>query len=299
MARTTPPRPLDVEALFPEVAAFRKPATRLHPRPGEPGPRESSMGGPVLWPSSEPWPHCADEHPRTAYSPPRTTEGPVPLVPVLQLFAADLPGLELPPGTDLLQLLWCPLEHDPDFVPRPEVFRWDSARTDLAPVAPSRPDGADDDYLPNPCVLHPEVVTDYPNWDLPEEVADALRARFEQVEEETGWSYWYHLSVSGGIKVGGYPTWTQEPDWPDCPSCDRTMRHLLTVNSREFDGEGWRTWLAVEDTPAEGEIWDLPYEERTRIQCPPGLTIGDMGGVYLFECPECPGRPFAYRSDCS
>ncbi|MER7671763.1 hypothetical protein ABTY61_25345 [Kitasatospora sp. NPDC096128] len=73
----------------------------------------------------------------------------------------------------------------------------------------------------------------------------------------------------------------------------------FTGRPRALRGRPWRTWPAVEDTPAEGGIWDLPYEERARIQCPPGLMIGDMGGVYLFECPDCPGRPFAYRSDCS
>ncbi|MET8622450.1 hypothetical protein ABZW30_01595 [Kitasatospora sp. NPDC004669] len=43
----------------------------------------------------------------------------------------------------------------------------------------------------------------YPNWDLPEDLSDALEARFDQVEEETGWSYWSHRSVAPGSKVGG------------------------------------------------------------------------------------------------
>ncbi|MGW3111527.1 hypothetical protein [Streptomyces sp. NPDC001091] len=105
--------------------------------------------------------------------------------------------------------------------------------------------------------------------------------------------------MSEGIKAGGYPTWTQEPDWPSCPDCRVRMEHLLTVNSAEFDGESWRTWLPVEDTPATGTVWDLPYEQRTAIQRAPGLMLGDMGGIYLFECTSCPGRPFAHRSDCS
>ncbi|WP_372346812.1 hypothetical protein [Streptomyces sp. KL116D] len=95
--------------------------------------------------------------------------------------------------------------------------------------------------------------------------------------------------MSEGIKVGGYPTWTQDPylahvlraapgAWTTC----------ATINSAEFDGESWRTWLPVEDTPATGTIWDLPYEERSRIQCAPGLMLGDMGGIYLFECLRCP-----------
>ncbi|MFD7450809.1 hypothetical protein [Kitasatospora sp. NPDC059827] len=62
MSRTTPPRPLDVEALFPELTAHRGTTTRLHPRPGRPDATVSSVGGPLLWPSDEPWPVCTDPH---------------------------------------------------------------------------------------------------------------------------------------------------------------------------------------------------------------------------------------------
>ncbi|MFH9089410.1 hypothetical protein [Streptomyces sp. NPDC017673] len=64
MPRTTPPRPLDVETLFPELAAHRGTTTRLHPRPGNPGPADSSVGGPLLWPADEPWPVCGEAHAR-------------------------------------------------------------------------------------------------------------------------------------------------------------------------------------------------------------------------------------------
>ena len=273
-ARTTPPRPIDVEARFPELAAYRRDAVRLHPRRGKPGAQDSSVGGPMLWPSDEPWPQCEDEHLGTPY------------VPVLQLF---LPELPFPTGTDVLQVLWCPFDHEDGYVPAVRIFWRDSAGLEPAAMPPT-PD-ANDDYLPDPCVLHPESVVDYPSWDLP--VRDQ---RFEQLEAETGWSYHYHLSVAPGLKVGGYPTWTQEPDWPDCPTCGRAMDHLLTVNSVEFDGASWRTWTPIEDGPA---VMELPYQERKAIQSAPGLMLGDMGGIYLFECRTCPDRPFAQRSDCS
>ncbi|MFF0018548.1 hypothetical protein [Streptomyces sp. NPDC005374] len=64
MTRTTPPRPLDVEAFFPELAAFRGTVTRLHPRPGRTDPSASSVGGPMLWPADEPWPLCGEVHGR-------------------------------------------------------------------------------------------------------------------------------------------------------------------------------------------------------------------------------------------
>lgn len=62
MSRTTPPRPLDVEALFPELSAYRGTTTRLHPRPGRPDAADSSVGGPLLWPVDEPWPVCTEPH---------------------------------------------------------------------------------------------------------------------------------------------------------------------------------------------------------------------------------------------
>ncbi|MCF3121142.1 hypothetical protein IPZ68_15755 [Streptomyces arenae] len=64
MTRTTPPRPLDVEALFPELAAHRGTTTRLHPRPGSPTAADSHVGGPLLWPAGEPWPVCTEPHHR-------------------------------------------------------------------------------------------------------------------------------------------------------------------------------------------------------------------------------------------
>src|SRR5215210_8966710 len=64
MARTTPPRPVDVEAAFPELATMRRTATRLHPRRGVPTVHDSSIGGPLLWPADEPWPVCTIPHKR-------------------------------------------------------------------------------------------------------------------------------------------------------------------------------------------------------------------------------------------
>ncbi|MFJ6944970.1 DUF1963 domain-containing protein [Streptomyces wuyuanensis] len=297
MIRTTPPRPVDVETLFPEVAAYRKEAIRLHPRAGRPGVLDSSVGGPLLWPAGEPWPHCDDDHPETGRAP--DGPGPRPMVPVLQLLASDVPGLPFPEGTDVLQLLWCPFDHKPHHTPRPEL-RWRgtvASAGDMA-VAPWVEDAVDE-YVPEPCLVHPERIVEYPCHDLPEDLYDGLAERFDRLRRDTGWSYQYHLSVAPGIKTGGHPGWTQDPDWPDCAECGERMEHLLTVDSAEFDGESWRSWLPAEDTPRTGTVRDLPYEERGRIQRAPGLMLGDMGGVYLFLCRRCPGMPYDYRADCS
>ncbi|MBC3841117.1 DUF1963 domain-containing protein [Streptacidiphilus sp. 4-A2] len=297
MARTTPARPVDVEAVFPELMPFRREATRLHPRAGAPGPWESSVGGPLLWPAPEPWPYCEEEHPAVAFAAPEP--GAKPLVPVVQLFARDVPDLPFPDGTDVLQVLWCPFDHHDVYAPRP-ALRWrDSAACGPLPCPPPRPGDAPDDYVPGPCVIHPESIVEFPQWDLPEELHEVLEERFDQVEKETGWSYWYHLSVAPGIKTGGYPDWTQEAAWPLCGGCGEPMRHLLTVGSAEFDGASWQSWLPLEDTPASGTVLDLPYEDRDRVQRAAGLMLGDMGGVYLFVCTACPDMPHAHRFDCS
>lgn len=62
MTRTTPPRPVDLAEEFAALRSCAGTATRLHPRPGAPTAADSSIGGPLLWPSDEPWPVCAGEH---------------------------------------------------------------------------------------------------------------------------------------------------------------------------------------------------------------------------------------------
>lgn len=75
MTRTTPPRLVDVAAVLPQLAPMAQKATRLHPRAGTPSVRDSSVGGPLLWPADQPWPRCDDPHvdrrrrPKPAVSP--------------------------------------------------------------------------------------------------------------------------------------------------------------------------------------------------------------------------------------
>ncbi|MGR6998656.1 hypothetical protein ACU686_12040 [Yinghuangia aomiensis] len=113
MVRTTPSRPAAIAQVFPELGSFARTAIRLHPRRGAAGVDESSMGGPLLWPAGEPWPYCARDH--------EDDGGPVALLPVLQVYARDLPelpGWDWPDGTDVLQVLWCPNDHhDPSIDP--------------------------------------------------------------------------------------------------------------------------------------------------------------------------------------
>jgi hypothetical protein len=278
----TPPRPVDIAAEFPELAGQERPAVRLHPRRGRPGPQDSSVGGPLLWPAAEPWPHCdaAAGHATAALtSDPRHIAAP--MVAVAQLFARDVAGLPCPAGADLCQVLWCPALHEPDYAPRVRVHWRASADlglgADLAVAPPSDPGTAIDTFIPKPCSVSPEQTIDYPAWwELPE----ALRQRIEAWEQDSGWIYAYHLGAAPGTKAGGWPAWMQDPEWPTCPR-GHAMDHLLTVASWEYDAESRRTWLP----PGQGG----EFEGRSDA----GLMLGDAGNMYLFTCVTCDDRPVA------
>ena len=224
-----------------------------------------------------------------------------PLVPVLQLLADDVPQVPLPAGTDVLQVLWCPFDHEPWSSPRPQL-RW-RRRADIAACRPEMPPPdaeADARHVPVPCVLDPERVIEYPTYDLPNTVRSQIRDTVTRVAQDTGWHYDTDLAVASGTKIGGYPGWTQPPDWPVC-TCGCVMEHLVTVASWEFSRGDEKRWIPVEDRPAmAGWGFDSPDEHPWRtIQNPAGLMLGDAGGIYLFVCTNCPDRPFDYRFDCS
>jgi hypothetical protein len=279
------------------VIPFARTTVRLHPRKGSPDAGQSSVGGPLLWPADEPWPTCGqadlDDHP--------DEDAGVPLVPVLQLRFEDIPELPFPEGTDILQVLWCPFDHDPWSAPRPQLY-W-RRRADIGARREAMPDtheDADPAYIPDQCVVDPERVTEYPAHDLPRDVWSQIGETVEQIEADTGWQYDTDLAVASGTKTGGYPGWTQSPDWPVC-DCGTRMEHLLTVASWEFSRGDEKRWIPLQDRAAMAG-WgfnssdDHPWRA---IQNPAGLMLGDVGGIYIFVCLICRHRPFDYRFDCS
>jgi hypothetical protein len=328
MPRTTPPRPADVTALFPELAPLARAAVRLHPRAGKPTAADSSIGGPLLWPAQEPWPTCPDhEGPwhrgvapgdvrlgrrilTEAWARPRAEgadlltpeervivdrgsasgatripqDGPVPLIPVAQLYASDVPALPRPAGTDLLQVLWCAFDHDEDYLPAVELRRRASADViDPLAAAPQPSVIGNDGYLPEPCVLHPETVTEYPApHELPEELAERIEAWEEEqnpgeLDDVTTVDYQYDLSVAPGCKLGGHAPWSFSDPFPmACPECGSDVRPLLTLDGTEWDG-GSGSWRPVEDADYTGLHFLGPA-------CATQLTIGRGYNLQLYVC---------------
>jgi hypothetical protein len=339
MSFTTPPRPFDVTALFPRLAPLARTATRLHPRPGSPTPHDSSVGGPLLWPAGEPWPHCAGPHTWDGVTPPLAPEderqlrrnraaaesrrrrgpeepwatpeeleaekrlsagrpwpeGPVAMLPVAQLYVRDVPLLRPPGGSgaDLLQVLWCPFDH-PEHPATALFWRTAASVTDVLGAPPEPPAMRFGDYLPEPCLLAPEQVTEYPNpmeldKELREELDDwskwqaagpDLDASYEVAPDEL---YLDQLSVSPGWKAGGWTSWgLTDPVPRTCSECGADAVPLLTIASTEWDG-GTESWI--------------PEEERANPtptlpgQPPANFTMLVIAGGYRLQLHTCPTSP--------
>jgi hypothetical protein len=305
MVLRTPGRMADPAVAFPALAEQARVAVRLHPRRGTPGPLDSSVGGPLLWPAEEPWPHCAEHEAGSwelvAASEPGTLAAAIPMVAVAQVFARDVPELPFPAGADVCQVLWCPAQHGDALQPL-ALVRWrDSTAVGVALAEPPSPgpDLGTGEFRPQPCALDPERVVDYPD---PWELDDGLRQEIEAWAQEHGSSY-FDLATAPGTKAVGWPDWIQHPEYPAC-TCGAAMEHLLTLASWECDGASWPCWLPEQERaaltfhppPAGGDPEQYPLLTTTEDA---GLMIGDAGNFYLFTCTRCADRPVRTASQCS
>ncbi|MFB7651146.1 MULTISPECIES: hypothetical protein [unclassified Streptomyces] len=224
-------------------------------------------------------------------------DGPIPLLPVAQLYARDIP-FTCPPDADLLQVLWCPFDHEKAAHPRTALF-WRSATTvtDVLDASPEPPIIQSMHYLPEPCLFSPEQATDYPN---PSELSDEHRdllddmsrwetivpARYNTYADDPGELYLNNLSTAPGWKTGGWTRWSPtDPVNRSCPECGTEEVPLLTIASSEWDG-GSETWIADEDrtTPAPHH---LGAEDAN-------FTLIDITGgnnLQLHACPADPTHP--------
>ncbi|WP_409062521.1 hypothetical protein [Streptomyces sp. SYP-A7185] len=345
--RTTPPRPVDVTAVFPELAPLARPAMRLHPHPGAPSIRDSSVGGPLLWPAEEPWPHCEEAHVDTgfrrpvaqerldrrrlarqhhdphgpAFTPgeeaakeriaakdrelldagsPLPADRPVPMLPVAQLYLRDIPLLRPPGQADLLQVLWCPYEHEPDYKPATALFWRSAAEVVDVLVTPPEPYEADyPGYVPEPCLLAPEAITEYPNsLDLSPELRLAVQdwSRWQAADVGVDSSYaeypedFYrdYLGEAPGWKVGGWPPWGRtDPYRRHCTVCEAQMMPLLTIASFEWDGGEGSCWAPSEDQAAASATH---YAGQSPAQ-PTRVEVGSTDNMQLYVCPKSPNHP--------
>ncbi len=259
---SAPARPTTeaILAALPELAPYGRAATVLEPLPGRPGPWDSSVGGPVLWPADEPWPVCSvpDELEESG-------EPSVAMVPVAQVFARDAPGPWWPEDADLLQVLWCPNSHwDPPHDQAdggPTVtLRWRrveelaNARV-VEPAVPVR----HEEYglLPEPCTLRARSLVDFP---FREVLPPELRPGLSELVRATGDGKSDVITRVAGWKLGGWPTWhLAHPLEFACSECGTPLTLLFTAASDDLTT---------------------------------GVIVGRFGDLRIFTCPQDVGHPF-------
>ncbi len=295
--RTQPP-PIDIVQRIPALAPLAKPTTRLHPRRAVlTDPAASKLGGTFLWPRSEPWPRCDDRRHQTGVDGRRSaTDGISPvLVGLIQLNAADFPQIPFRPGTDLLQLLWCPTiegVHD-DACLFPKLFAyWRNSGEITDPLAAlPLPDVTEtiNNYFPVSCHFFPEIIQELPNpagiYNLPNcrELHDALTA-----DEEVWYQYQSELSACPTTKLGGHPYWIQNDDTPTC-DCGSQMDFLLQLCDWEYSNMNEsRRWIPLADRWAVDEWQTNPAAQA--ILRPPFFDFGNTV-YYVFVCRQCPKWP--------
>jgi hypothetical protein len=214
------------------------------------------------------------------------------MLPVAQLYARDVPDLRTPEGADLLQILCCPFDHP--IMPR-TVLVWRSAvttTTDILTAPPEPPAMQFDSYLPEPCLLHPEQVTEQPDH---LELSAELQEQFRQwsVPQAAGegmdpWTYYdCVLSSAPGWKVGGWPAWDSTDPIPrPCPECGTEMEVLLTIATFEEGDDEGRSWSPSEDPAAEPS-----GSEHFDPNQPTAVQIGSGYRQQLYVCPAAPEHP--------
>lgn len=213
---------------------------------------------------------------RGRHAPWLTDTDPIPLLPVAQLYTRDVPGLVLPDEADLLQIFWCPFNAHGEDRNVAVHLRWRTA-TDVSDALTEVPEPevvGRAEYVPDPCVLHPERIVEHQWGDL---LPYAIRERldeWEDWEDEDAVSYQMDLSIPPGWKVGGFAPWPLTGPQDVVCACGRRMDLLLTIDSREWD-RGTRSWVPVEDRGLAD----------TEANTPTQVVVGRGGRLLVFVCP--------------
>ncbi len=228
------------------------------------------------------------------------------MIPVAQLYARDIPDLHPPHGCDLLQVLWCPFDHPEEVLPKSKlVWRSSSTVTTLLTEPPQPVAVQDEYYVPEPCILHPEQVIEYPApLELDEELHERLSdwGRHTKIWLDKVWDghewverenpelasayYQYELSVDPGWKVRGWALWSFRDPYPMiCDTWGAEMKPLLTIASGEWDGGSGR-WIPIEDQAIAANSVSYPHSWN-----PVMVNIGRGYNMQIYICPTSADHP--------
>jgi len=213
------------------------------------------------------------------------------MLPVLQLHLRDLPapgipGFTAPAGTDLLQVLWCPMHHDPEWMPAIRMVWRSSDGVDTVLTDPPLPADVEyfGGYVPEPCVLFPETVTEYPGkLELPKDLTrriTAFRREFKAAGGGNPGNYSVDLSTAPGSKLGGWATWSfRDPSTFSCTDCGTDLQPFLNLASTECYEKQGGSWTPVEDRRTPSSEFDRVLSHPTQ------LSLGDNWDLQVYACP--------------
>lgn len=184
-------------------------------------------------------------------------------------------------------------------MPRTALF-WRSAAevTDIL-TAPSKPAVVQfDDYVPEPCLIDPEQVIEYPHsmklskdlqerlgqWDTWQAAGVTPDSSYAPAPQEF---YENELSIAPGWKVRGWAPWGLTDPIPRfCPNCGAAMQPLLTIATTEWD-DATRSWIPYENqATASGTGHGYPDPSK-----PTAVHIGRGYNQQLYYCPVAPEHP--------
>ncbi|WP_143094450.1 hypothetical protein [Streptacidiphilus jiangxiensis] len=218
---------------------------------------------------------------------------------------ASLPKWMFPDGTDMLQVLWCPNPHADDYEPRVRLY-W-RTESELGTVMDANPAlnlftrGEDVDFTPRACILHPELVQEYPPITLTDPDEDdfrdgRLRILPAGLEEDCArWTatgeprndfdqhdYADHAGTPGWKMGGWLPNVGFWPPPAERCSCGAPTVLLLGATSEALNGP----WLPNGDP---GFRWGDP--EDWDDNRPTGVWGGRGGQLWLLVCADDPTHP--------
>lgn len=121
------------------------------------------------------------------------------------------------------------------------------------------------------CYFKPITVTDFPNFD--EYTDNEWEPFIEKYSDDLIDLFIEEYSAKIGTKFNGYPSWTQNSNYPTC-FCGKVKEFFFQLSSEDRQ-EG------------QDDQWS-----------PHGIMIGDVGNIYFFVCRDCGEKSIETNWDC-
>ena len=199
---------------------------------------------------------------------------------VIQLYRDDFQKFYFPEGKNLFQVFRCPNLNCPnnfnesyDLLTEAYYHQVDKLKNN--DLEKSNFKGMDLEKEVPDCILKPYEKIDYPHY---EQISKYDEFDRKYANTETAERFWKEFQPQTGTKFGGYPSWSQFPDVPQC-SCGKTKDFIFQLSSEDLE---------------DGQAWPPPSNKWS----PHGIMIGDVGCIFFFVCRDCGEKTLETKWDC-